>query len=115
MPWLSVTTIVPSNSVSTSDFLKGGVQDCCSGDWQARFVCVSVRAGVPVTFGGTEEPTAAAELTSIGGIGGEKNKSISKKITNLVSSSLNMPPNRYYVNFVNVEGSDVGWNGETFA
>eukprot|EP00898_Chlorokybus_atmophyticus_P006343 jgi/Chlat1/670/Chrsp104S01155 len=116
MPTLNITTNVPSDSVSTSDFLKAASKIIAAETGKPEsYVCVSLRAGVPMTFGGTEEPAAAAELISIGGIGGQKNKSISKKLSDLLSASLNVAPNRYYINFVDMERNDVGWNGGTFA
>jgi hypothetical protein len=48
-------------------------------------------------FGGTEEPCAFAELISIGSIGGEKNKAISKALAEVLQSHFKVPSNRFYI------------------
>ena len=50
-----------------------------------------------MVFGGTEEPTAFGELTSIGAIGGEKNKQISKLVSDIVTSKFGVPSDRFYL------------------
>jgi hypothetical protein len=40
-------------------------------------VMVILKGGVPMSFGGSEEPTAYGELVSIGGLTPDKNKQLS--------------------------------------
>lgn len=78
------------------------------------YVLVSLRSGTSLCFGGTEEPAAYGELLSIGAIGGEKNKAISKSISEVVSAKLGVPASRFYLSFHDSARSDFGWNGSTF-
>ncbi len=48
-------------------------------------------------FGGSFDPAAYAEISSIGAIGGEKNKTIVKDITAVVNEHLGVPSDRFYV------------------
>ena len=50
-----------------------------------------------MVFGGTEEPTAFGELFSIGAIGGDKNKTISKLVSDIVTSKFGVPSDRFYL------------------
>lgn len=48
-------------------------------------------------FGGSFDTAAYAEISSIGAIGGEKNKTIVKDITAVVNEHLGVPSDRFYV------------------
>jgi phenylpyruvate tautomerase len=79
------------------------------------YIMVSVQGGVPMCFAKSEEPCAFCELFSIGAIGGEKNVTIAREVMALVTSRLQVPANRTYMNFVDAGRADFGWNGTTFA
>ena len=49
-----------------------------------------------MAFGGTTDPCATIEVTSIGKLGVEENKAISKVVFDLIKEKLNIPDNRYY-------------------
>ncbi len=48
-----------------------------------------------MALGGTSEPCANIQVTSIGKLGVEENKMISKAIFDLIQTSLNIPDDRY--------------------
>ena len=50
---------------------------------------------VQMGFGGTRDPCAMIEVNSIGKLGIEENKAISKAIFDLIKSKLNIPNTRY--------------------
>ncbi len=54
-------------------------------------------ADVQMGFGGTRDPCAMVEVTSVGKLGIEENKSISKVVFDLIKSKLNIPNTRYKV------------------
>ena len=58
---------------------------------------VNIQTDSPLTFGGTEEPAACGTLHSIGAIGGEKNKGITKAIQEIVTAKLGVPNDRFYL------------------
>jgi phenylpyruvate tautomerase len=75
---------------------------------------VILKGGVPMSFGGSEEPTAYGELVSIGGLTPDKNKQVSAALAEILQSKLSVQPSRFYIKFYDVKGSDFGWNGKTF-
>lgn len=96
-------------------------------------------ADVQMGFGGTRDPCAMVEVTSVGKLGIEENKSISKVVFDLIKSKLNIPNTRYkesgsvciyqscivnvlyfflfraYVNFFDKKKHEIGYKGTTIA
>lgn len=58
---------------------------------------VNIQTDSPMTFGGTEEPAANGTLHSIGAIGGDKNKAITKAVQEIVTAKLGVPNDRFYL------------------
>ena len=58
------------------------------------YVQVELKTDVPMVFGGTDEPTAACTLSSIGAIGGDKNKDISAAICAHLEEYYGIQPGR---------------------
>ncbi|KAI5066061.1 hypothetical protein GOP47_0018685 [Adiantum capillus-veneris] len=115
MPTLNISTNVPLDGVSTSDILKDASKAVAKTVGKPeQYVMVLLRGGVPMSFGGSEEPAAYGELASIGGLGPSVNKSISAAIAAILESKLSVPKSRFYLKFSDVKGSDFGWNGSTF-
>eukprot|EP00850_Spirogloea_muscicola_P014877 SM000110S18884 [mRNA] locus=s110:64200:66041:- [translate_table: standard] len=115
MPTLNIQTNVPADGVVTSDILKDGSKAVSKIIGKPEsYVMVSLKAGVPMSFGGSEEPTAYGEVVSIGGLDPETNKKLSAAICDILQSKLSVPPNRVYIKFYDVKRSDFGWNGSTF-
>ena len=54
------------------------------------------------------------DIRSIGGLGGSVNQQLAQKIGSSLKESLGVPPDRIYLNFTDVPGSNWGWNGNTF-
>jgi phenylpyruvate tautomerase len=108
-------TPVPGNGVDLSDTLKALSAAVAAATGKPEsYVLVSARADVPLLFGGTEAPAAYGELLSIGAIGGDKNKAISRAVADVVTARLGVPANRFYLSFHDAARSDFGWNGGTF-
>ncbi len=63
---------------------------------------------------GASGDAAFVDVRSIGGLSGEVNRKLSRKVCQLLNESLGIPPNRIYLNFTDVPASDWGWNGNTF-
>jgi len=63
---------------------------------------------------GSPGDAAFVDVRSIGGLTGEVNRKLSKKVCELLHESLGIPPNRIYLNFTDVQASHWGWNGNTF-
>ena len=79
-----------------------------------KFVMVLVEAGGTMSFGGTHEPAAFLQLISLGKIGGEINKGITRALSDLMAEAFGVPADRLYLHFIDPARSDFGWNGTTF-
>ncbi|KAF6174115.1 hypothetical protein GIB67_020297, partial [Kingdonia uniflora] len=88
------------------------------------YVMIIVKGSVPMSFGGTQQPTAYGELTSIGGLNPDTNKKLSAAIAAILESKLSVPKSRFFLKFYDtkasnlnllsrVYGSNIGWNGST--
>ena len=115
MPTLNITTNASVDRIEQSDVVRGASSLTASliGKPEA-YVMVSLRTEVTMSFGGSEEPCAYVELISLGSIGGEKNKTISKGICSFLQDKLQVQPNRTYIHFVDPQRSDFGFNSSTF-
>jgi phenylpyruvate tautomerase PptA (4-oxalocrotonate tautomerase family) len=76
---------------------------------------------VMVTFGhaamlmaGEAGDAAFVDIRSIGGLTGEVNRKLSKQVCQLLKDSLNLSPERVYLNFTDVKAGNWGCNGTTF-
>ena len=80
-----------------------------------KFVIISVVTGMDMCMGGdSEAPCGSATLSSIGGIGVEENKRFAAAAFPLLEKHLGIKADRCYINFVDLERANVGWNGSTF-
>jgi len=57
---------------------------------------------------------ALVDVRSIGGLNAEVNRTLSRKICELLNASIGVPKNRVYLNFTDVDAQSWGWNGNTF-
>ncbi|KAG8455875.1 hypothetical protein GDO86_001896 [Hymenochirus boettgeri] len=81
----------------------------------AEYIAVHVQTDQLMSFGGTTDPCALCSLHSIGKIGGPQNKKYTKMLSDFLAMQLHIPADRVYINFYDVSGANVGWNGSTFA
>ena len=63
------------------------------------YVAVHVNAGQDLSFGGTDEPAALCDLTSIGALSVESNKKHSKALMDLLEQQLKVKSSRVYISF----------------
>ncbi|KAA8494108.1 Macrophage migration inhibitory factor-like [Porphyridium purpureum] len=78
-----------------------------------KFVCVSVRADTPMSFGGSADPCGYVVLVNLGGF--KDNKAICGHVFTLLERELGLAKDRVYVEINAPNGADYGWNGSTFA
>ncbi|EFJ43698.1 hypothetical protein VOLCADRAFT_83092 [Volvox carteri f. nagariensis] len=119
MPTLNVITNVPCDRVTSSDVLKALSKAVSKSVGKPeQWVMCSLTTDKPMIYGGSEEPCAFGYFMSIGAIGGDVNqpniRQISAAICEVLSTHLGVPAARVYIEFSDVNASDVGWNGSTF-
>jgi phenylpyruvate tautomerase PptA (4-oxalocrotonate tautomerase family) len=77
-----------------------------------QYVMVSITPAAMLMSG---KPGAAAfvEIRSIGGLNTTVTTALSQKISAFLGESLQIPQDRIFLNFVEFEAGNWGWNGET--
>ena len=73
-----------------------------------------VISSASIVISATPGDAAFVDLRSIGGLGEAVNRQLSHKVCTLLLGSLNISPDRVYLNFTNLDGMNWGWNGKTF-
>ncbi|WP_059001906.1 phenylpyruvate tautomerase MIF-related protein [Leptolyngbya sp. NIES-2104] len=78
------------------------------------YVMTALESGVPMTFGGTTDPTCYIEVKSVGSMTPDQTKSMSQDFCQQIEQSLKIPVDRIYIEFTDAKGYLWGWNGTTF-
>ncbi|NP_001083650.1 macrophage migration inhibitory factor [Xenopus laevis] len=81
----------------------------------AEYIAIHIVPDQIMSFGDSTDPCAVCSLCSIGKIGGPQNKSYTKLLCDILTKQLNIPANRVYINYYDLNAANVGWNGSTFA
>jgi len=115
MPFLKITTSATIDSEQQSRFLK-----ICSGlvsdhlNKSEQYVMVGMEPG-SLLMSGDEAPAAMVELRSLGGLSPEKNKELSAAICDALETYLEIPAQRVFITFSEIDRSNWGWNSDTFS
>ena len=75
------------------------------------YVMTMIQRDTKMTFAGSDEPCCFMKVKSIGSL---KPSSMSKYLCELIASKTNINKNRIYIEFVDVNASNWGFNGSTF-
>ncbi|CAK9150445.1 unnamed protein product [Ilex paraguariensis] len=70
-----------------------------------KYVMIVLKGSVPMSFGGTEQPTAYGELVSIGGLNPDTNKKLSAAIASILETKLSVPKSRFFLKFYDTKAS----------
>jgi phenylpyruvate tautomerase len=68
---------------------------------------------VAMLMSGKAGDAAFVDIRSIGGLSKEVNRKLSQQVCKLLKDSLGISPDRIYLNFIDVEAGNWGWNGST--
>ena len=77
------------------------------------YVMVNIQVDQMLLFAGTDEPAAFGELRSIN-LPIEETTPLAALICSFLSERLDVPENRIYLSFTDVDRNNWGWNGKTF-
>ena len=114
MPYFSIETNQTIDQVSNRDLMKK--TSVFIAELLAKpesYVMIAIKPETPLTFAGSDEPTAFVRLKSIG-LPKERCSEFSEKICGFVKQELEVPPNRVFIDFKDLEREMFGWNGKTF-
>ena len=76
-----------------------------------KYVMCLLQTNVPMSFGGSNEPSCYVEIKSIGAL---RPPQMCKSYSALISSLTDIPSDRIYISFTDVPASQWGYNGQTF-
>ncbi len=77
------------------------------------YVMVSIKPESALIFGGSDQPAAFVRLKSIG-LSRDRCPVYSEKICRFIEQELNVPKDRVFIDFTDLDGKMFGWNGKTF-
>ena len=114
MPLLKLQTSVPVPDDKKDSLLAAvsGILAEVTGKPET-YVMVTLEGGT-ACMGGVAGPAAFADVRGIGGLDGNVNAEISKRICHLLKDELGIEGDRVYLNFTDVPAQNWGWNGGTF-
>lgn len=78
-----------------------------------QYVMVSIFES-SIIMSGSTDPSAFADIRSIGGTNSISNTNVSKCLCSLLEEELNIPKKNIYINFSDIKAENWGWNGGTF-
>jgi len=78
-----------------------------------KYVMVSFKTGLSMRFGGAKGPVGFVKLRSIG-LDMTRCEEYSKKLCDFIEAEFEIPADRIYIDFQNVDGKAFGWNGSVF-
>ncbi len=76
-----------------------------------NYVMTMIQSDTKMTFAGSDEPCCFIKLKSIGSL---KPASMSKALSDLITSKTNINSNRIYIEFIDVKASNWGFNSSIF-
>ena len=111
MPFVQIKT--SSKSVLENNLLQKEISKMVA-DLTGKpedYVMTIIQSNSQMTFAGSDEPCCFIEVKSIGSL---NPSSMSKSLCGLISSKTNIKANRIYIEFIDVNASNWGFNNSTF-
>ena len=110
MPLLNIST---NKNIKNEKMLLAKSSDFISTllNKSENFVMIKLTHSLSMNFGGTDELCSFIEIKSIGSLYPSK---MAKPICDFFSAELEIPPERIYVFFNDVDSSQWAWNSKTF-
>lgn len=114
MPFLSIETNVDVSGEQRAALLKRASAKAAEALGKPEsYVMVSLAAGRPMLFAGSDAPLAYLQLRSLG-LPGEATGRLSATLCRFVEDELGIPSGRVYIEFSGPERHMWGWDGGTF-
>ena len=110
MPLLSIST---NTKIKNEQILLANSLDFISSltGKPKNFIMIKLTDSLSMNFAGTDEPCAFIEIKSIGSLVPSK---MSKPSCEFFSSELEIPKERIYIFFQDVDSKNWAWNSKTF-
>ena len=116
MPLIKVqTSFADPTSAQVSDLLKQLSATLAKHTGKPEsYVMTAFESNIPMTFGGTTDPTCYIEIKSVGSMTPDQTKSMSQDFCEQIQQSLKVPVDHIYIEFADAKGYLWGWNSATF-
>ena len=111
MPFIQINT--SSQSLVENDLLQKEISKMVADltGKPENYVMTMIQSDSQMTFAGSNQPCCFIKLKSIGSL---NPSSMSKSLCKLIASNTNIKPNRIYIEFIDVQASNWGFNSTTF-
>lgn len=114
MPYFSIDTNQALEASKTKEIMKkASVLIAELLGKPESYVMVSIKPDTPLIFGGAADPAAFVRLKSIG-LAEDRCAEFSEKICGFIEQELEIPKNRVFIDFKDLERKIFGWDGKTF-
>jgi len=114
MPYLKISTNQPMEQVKRKNLLQqASIQVAERLGKSEKYVMVELSFNPAMAFAGTTLPCAYVEMKSIG-LADTRTTELSAAICNLLQTEMDIPPERTYIEFMDVPRKLWGWNSRTF-
>jgi len=114
MPLLKLETTVALNEEKRNSLLSDLSRAMTETTGKPEQYVMVTAGQASILMSGKPGDAAFVDIRGIGGLTGSVNRQLTEKICRLLNQSLDVPANRIYLNFTDVEASNWGWNGNTF-
>ena len=115
MPYFSIETNKKIDSVVNTELMKKAssfLADMMSKP--ERAIMVTVKPDMPYIFGGSEDPTAFVQIKAFN-LDKTRCPEYSKKVGEFIEAEINVPIDRVFIDFTDIDGKAFGYNGDTLA
>jgi len=115
MPFLKIETNAEKLNDSQANAFIAAASELVSGllEKPERYIMVSYQHNPDMMFDGKNNALAYVELKSLG-LNEEQTTEYAAKICNFVKETLDVSPDRIYIEFTNAERHLWGWDNKTF-
>lgn len=116
MPLIKLQTSLPRLDTAQAEALLKQLSTSLAQQTRKpeSYVMTALEAAVPMTFGGSTEPSCYVEVKSVGSFSSEQTQVMSQRFCEQISAALGIPTTRIYIEFAEAKGHLWGWNGSTF-
>lgn len=113
MPYFSIETNKQIDEAVNADLMKKATGFLAKTMGKPEHVImVTIKPGLPYLFGGTDDPAAYVRIKSLG-MEKERCPEFSEKVCGFLESEADIPKDRVFIEFVDIDGRIFGWNGGT--
>jgi len=114
VPYFTVQTNLNITPTRQRDFLARATELLETQLGKSRqHIMVNLQPGQAMVFGGSSEPAAFASLKSIG-LQEEQCPVLAEALSRLIQESLEISPERIFLELLDIERSRFAWNSKTF-